>query len=73
MRASPFLIRYVVETISDYRNCVIVAKNPNSVARATSYAERLRVALAVIHGVDREDLEQTDGRTSPPPMDGEIK
>nr|CUU00260.1 hypothetical transcript [Hymenolepis microstoma] len=73
LRASPFLIRYIVETIADHRNCVIVAKNPNSVARATSYAERLRVSLAVIHGVDREETEQTDGRTSPPPMEGEIK
>lgn len=63
MRASPFLIRYIMETISDHRNCVIVAKDPNSVARATSYAERLRVSLAVIHGVDREDTERTDGRT----------
>ncbi|CDS40140.1 phosphoribosyl pyrophosphokinase [Echinococcus multilocularis] len=73
LRASPFLIRYIMETISDHRNCVIVAKDPNSVARATSYAERLRVSLAVIHGVDREDTERTDGRTSPPPMEGEIK
>ncbi|BHF59286.1 Phosphoribosyl pyrophosphate synthase-associated protein 1 [Sparganum proliferum] len=66
LRASPFLIRYICESIPDYRNCVIVARSPNGVARATSYAERLRVALAVIHGVDREDMEQTDGRTSPP-------
>ncbi|VDD79924.1 unnamed protein product [Mesocestoides corti] len=73
LRASPFLISYLTETIPDHRNCVIVAKDPKSVARATSYAERLRVSLAVIHGVDREDTEQADGRTSPPPMEKEIK
>ncbi|KAM7540598.1 hypothetical protein Aperf_G00000031394 [Anoplocephala perfoliata] len=73
LRASPFLIRYIMETIADHRNCVIVAKDPNSVARATSYAERLRVSLAVIHGVDREEAELTDGRTSPPPTEGDVK
>ena len=36
--------------IPDYRNAVIVAKNPRAARRATSYAERLRLAIAVIHG-----------------------
>lgn len=53
--------------IPDYRNAVIVARNPNSVKRATSYAERLRLSIAVIHGEEKEDdSEKIDGRTSPP-------
>lgn len=41
---------YVSECIPDYRNSVIVAKNPLAARRATSYAERLRLGIAVIHG-----------------------
>lgn len=67
LRASPFLIDYIEGTIPDYRNAVIVARNPNSVKRATSYAERLRLSIAVIHGEEKEDdSEKIDGRTSPP-------
>ena len=39
-----------LECIPDYRNSVIVAKNPLAARRATSYAERLRLGIAVIHG-----------------------
>ena len=53
--------------IPDYRNAVIVARNPNSVKRVTSYAERLRLSIAVIHGEEKEDeSEKYDGRNSPP-------
>ena len=41
---------YILECIPDYRNSVIVAKNPLAARRATSYAERLRLGIAVIHG-----------------------
>ena len=41
---------YTLECIPDYRNSVIVAKNPLAARRATSYAERLRLGIAVIHG-----------------------
>ncbi|XP_043243942.1 phosphoribosyl pyrophosphate synthase-associated protein 2-like isoform X8 [Amphibalanus amphitrite] len=77
LRASPFLLNYIVEQIPDYRNSVIVAKDPASCKRATSYAERLRVGIAVIHGEaktrfddDYEDADEDgdDGRTSPPPL-----
>lgn len=36
--------------------------------RATSYAERLRLGIAVIHGEDKiiEQDEEEDGRNSPP-------
>lgn len=54
--------------IPDYRNAIIVARNPNSVKRATSYAERLRLGIAVIHGEEKYDDEdkEDDGRNSPP-------
>ncbi|CAH1794333.1 unnamed protein product [Owenia fusiformis] len=71
LRASPFLIQYIKEQIPDYRNAVIVARNPGSVKRATSYAERLRLGIAVIHGEDKETMaesERDDGRNSPPPL-----
>ena len=35
--------------------------------RATSYAERLKLGIAVIHGEAKEDEEEDDGRASPPP------
>lgn len=50
LRASPFLIQYIQEEIPDYRNAVIVAKSPSAAQRAQSYAERLRLGLAVMHG-----------------------
>ncbi|CAG2245454.1 phosphoribosyl pyrophosphate synthase-associated protein 1-like [Mytilus galloprovincialis] len=68
LRASPFLIDYIEQSIPDYRNAIIVARNPNSVKRATSYAERLRLGIAVIHGEDKimELDDGEDGRNSPP-------
>ncbi|CAL8096047.1 unnamed protein product [Calicophoron daubneyi] len=66
LRASPFLIKYIETYVLDYRNAVIVARDPSVVPRATSYAERLRLPLAVIHGEDRDELEHNDGRNSPP-------
>lgn len=68
LRASPFLVHYITEKVADYRNAVIVARNPGSAIRATSFAERLRLGLAVIHGEQKEvESEQLDGRQSPPP------
>ncbi len=47
---------------------MIVAKNPLAARRATSYAERLRLGIAVIHGEAKEaDEDELDGRASPPP------
>uniref|UniRef100_UPI00358E1551 phosphoribosyl pyrophosphate synthase-associated protein 2 n=1 Tax=Myxine glutinosa TaxID=7769 RepID=UPI00358E1551 len=68
LRASPFLIQYIQEEIPDYRNAVIVAKSPASAKRAQSFAERLRLALAVIHGEAQDaESDMVDGRHSPPP------
>lgn len=53
--------------IPDYRNSVIVARNPGSAKKATSYAERLRLGIAVIHGEQKEsESDEVDGRYSPP-------
>lgn len=47
---------------------VIVARHPSVVRKATSYAQRMRVDLAVLHGTGTEDKENDDGRSSPPPI-----
>ncbi|XP_010747438.3 phosphoribosyl pyrophosphate synthase-associated protein 1 isoform X2 [Larimichthys crocea] len=67
LRASPFLIQYIQEEIPDYRNAIIVAKSPSAAKRAQSYAERLRLGLAVMHG-EAHQLESNvaDGWHSPP-------
>ncbi|XP_053708603.1 phosphoribosyl pyrophosphate synthase-associated protein 1 isoform X2 [Synchiropus splendidus] len=67
LRASPFLIQYIQEEIPDYRNAIIVAKSPSAAKRAQSYAERLRLGLAVIHGEAQcSESDMADGRHSPP-------
>ncbi|XP_077315438.1 phosphoribosyl pyrophosphate synthase-associated protein 1 isoform X2 [Lithobates pipiens] len=67
LRASPFLLQYIQEEIQDYRNAVIVAKSPDAAKRAQSYAERLRLGLAVIHGEAQfAEVDMADGRHSPP-------
>lgn len=44
-----------------------MARNPGSAKKATSYAERLRLAIAVIHGEQKEsESDEVDGRYSPP-------
>ncbi|CAK6963304.1 phosphoribosyl pyrophosphate synthase-associated protein 1 isoform X2 [Scomber scombrus] len=67
LRASPFLIQYIQEEIPDYRNAIIVSKSPSAAKRAQSYAERLRLGLAVIHGEAQcSESDMADGRHSPP-------
>lgn len=67
LRASPFLLQYIQESIPDYKNAVIVARDPGSAKKATSYAERLRVGIAVLHGENKPvDVDEEDGRYSPP-------
>ncbi|UYV73914.1 PRPSAP1 [Cordylochernes scorpioides] len=48
LRASPFLLQYIQEAIPDYRNAVIVARDPGSAKKATSYAERLRLGKLLL-------------------------
>ncbi|XP_007252212.1 phosphoribosyl pyrophosphate synthase-associated protein 1 isoform X3 [Astyanax mexicanus] len=67
LRASPFLLQYIQEEIPDYRNAIIVAKSPSAAKRAQSYAERLRLGLAVMHGEAQcAESDMADGRHSPP-------
>lgn len=74
LRASPFLLQYIQENIPDYRNSVIVARNPAVTKKATSYAERLRLGIAVIHGEQKDDeTEEIDGRSSPPIVEKSLK
>ncbi|XP_045031939.1 phosphoribosyl pyrophosphate synthase-associated protein 2 isoform X2 [Daphnia magna] len=69
LRASPFLLQYIQESIPDFRNAVIVARDPGSAKKATSYAERLRLGIAVIHGEQKEaESDMVDGRHSPPTL-----
>ncbi|CAD5207603.1 unnamed protein product [Bursaphelenchus okinawaensis] len=70
LRASPYLLQYIKENIPDFKNAVIVAKSAEVMHKATSYADRLRLGIAVIHGEEqKEDNDGTlkhDGRQSPP-------
>lgn len=72
LRASPFLIRELqsrFEKINGQTVCV-VARTPGFAKRAQSFAERMGVALAVIHGEGlHQDEHHEDGRSSPPPQE----
>lgn len=57
-----------MELALDRTDIVMVARNNSSVRKATAYAQRLKVALAVMHGSFEEDTEAEDGRSSPPPQ-----
>eukprot|EP00116_Pleurobrachia_bachei_P018945 sb/3479207/ len=50
LRASPFIIQYILDNVPDFQNGVIIAKSPDATRRASSYAERLQLDIAVIHG-----------------------
>lgn len=70
LRASAFLIQYVQQQIPDYKDAVIVAKDAHATRKAVSFAERLRLPLAVIHGRQKEadsDSEDLERAPSPPP------
>lgn len=56
--------------IPNYKNGVIVARNPGSANKVSSYAERLRLGIAVLHGEQKSPDDQEDGRCSPPPQLG---
>lgn len=69
LRASPYLLQYIRDNIPDFKNAVIVAKSAEVMHKATSYADRLRLGIAVIHGEEPkmdEDSMKHDGRQSPP-------
>lgn len=47
--AEPSLARWIREHISDWKNCVIVSKNPGGAKRVTSLADSLGVDFALTH------------------------
>ena len=57
LRASPFLTLHIKDQIRPHGDLVIVALNPHTAHRASPYAERLRVQLAVLHGKVEDDPE----------------
>ncbi|KAF8355438.1 hypothetical protein PRIPAC_97061 [Pristionchus pacificus] len=50
LRASHLIIPFIKQNISDFKNAVIVAKNPDVLPKAASYSEKLKCGVAVIHG-----------------------
>lgn len=74
LRASPFLIQHIQETLFTQQinrsDVVIIAEHTSAVRKATAYAERLKVDLAILHGTDDKlgDTDEVDGRSSPPPV-----
>ena len=57
LRASPFLTQHIQESIRPRGELVMVALNPHTATRASPYAERLRVQIAVLHGKVENDPE----------------
>ncbi|XP_059804103.1 phosphoribosyl pyrophosphate synthase-associated protein 1-like [Hypanus sabinus] len=67
VRKANAMLAFISRGIQDYRNAIIVAKSPAAAKRAQSYAERLRLGLAVIHGeAQYAEYDLVDGRHSPP-------
>ncbi|VDM08893.1 unnamed protein product [Wuchereria bancrofti] len=62
LRASPFLLQYIKENIPDYKNAVIVAKNPGVMNKATSYADRLRLVFSLLTVEIFSMLSSTEAR-----------
>ena len=47
-----------------------MARHPGAVKRATSYAERLRLNIAVIHGEEKDETDHDDGHYLPSSLTG---
>ena len=47
--AEPAIVRWIKENVADWRDCVIVSKNPGGAKRVTSMADALKVNFALIH------------------------
>ncbi|CBY10047.1 unnamed protein product [Oikopleura dioica] len=86
LRASPYLIQRLLDLdvglpcqfegqMRHMPNACVVARTPAYAKRAQSFAERLRVDIAVIHGKNfhEEDDREIDGRGSPPPEIGSLE
>jgi len=75
LRASPYLLTGLGQLLGGKvpaEDMVVVARNPGETKRAQSFAERLRVKIAMIHGEgtasqEKATMYKEDGRQSPPP------
>ncbi|XP_065898569.1 phosphoribosyl pyrophosphate synthase-associated protein 1-like isoform X2 [Dysidea avara] len=70
LRASAFIMEYIKDNVPNYHNAVIVARHPGVTYRASSYAERMHLRIAVIHGQKEAEPDYDDenyGRSSSPP------
>lgn len=75
LRASPYLLTGLGQLCGGNvptEDMVVVARNPGETKRAQSFAERLRVKIAMIHGEgtasqEKATMYKEDGRNSPPP------
>uniref|UniRef100_A0A673MKP0 Phosphoribosyl pyrophosphate synthase-associated protein 1 n=1 Tax=Sinocyclocheilus rhinocerous TaxID=307959 RepID=A0A673MKP0_9TELE len=66
LRASPFLLQYIQEEDHKEHLC-LSSLSCRCLLRAQSYAERLRLGLAVMHGEAQcSESDMADGRHSPP-------
>lgn len=59
LTASPTLAWWIRQNVPDYRNAVIVSKNPGGTKRVTALADALKVNFAMIH----TDRRRTKNRT----------
>ena len=54
-----------VAKIPDWRNAIIVARHPSQAKRATAFAGRLRLGIAVIHGeLEKEAADSSSANDS---------
>eukprot|EP00123_Amoebidium_parasiticum_P012718 comp21533_c0_seq1/m.29963 comp21533_c0_seq1/g.29963 ORF comp21533_c0_seq1/g.29963 comp21533_c0_seq1/m.29963 type:complete len:340 (-) comp21533_c0_seq1:399-1418(-) len=60
LSAEPFLVKYIRESIPDYTNAVILAKNAGGAKRAVSIANRLKVGFAIIHREYQDETIKAD-------------
>ena len=59
LRSSPFLLQHILDHIPNYKDAVLVARHPSATRRVSSYAERLQINFAVIHGEEKDEPEVT--------------
>src|SRR6266496_6451824 len=69
--AEPSLARWIREHITDWRNCVIVSKNPGGTKRVTSLADSLGVDFALTH-MDRQRSGWSPSITAGESLDGSM-
>lgn len=59
LSAGPTLARWIKQNVPDYRNAVVVSKNPGGTKRVTALADALKVNFAMIHTDRRRGKSRT--------------